>query len=404
MRLLAPLLLTISALSTSHAAEVPVRTPAIVNFKTCDKPEWPKEALRKEQTGTVILGFLIGEEGNVIDAIVHQSSGFPLLDEAALNGIKRCKFIPRKINNVSIGGWTRMQYVWVLETPANVKRTLADAEAYRTAALAGDTAALYKLARIYRDGVGVQHDYEHYAKLLRGAADRGNAEAEAELASNYFYGQAGIKKDTAQAMTWYQRAAAHDHAYSQLRIANVYNAPMATPAELAQAADWYRKAAEQGNQEAAYKLGLFYENGRGVAQDYAEAAVWYRKGADSGHPGASYGLGTLYLRGLGIERDPAQAAAWFSKAADKRLPPAEAALANLYFTALGTPRNDAEGVKYLRRAASASHLGAMRQLGQMLSEGDHMPADPAEGTVWLDKVARLNSPLTDNEALYFGDW
>lgn len=400
MRLLVPLLLTISALNATHAAEAPVKTPATVDFKTCDKPEWPKEALRKEQTGTVMLGFLIGEEGKVIDAVLYQSSGFPLLDEAALNGIKRCQFIPRKINGVGISSWTRMQYVWVLDTPEKVKRTLADAETYRTAALAGDTTALYKLARIFRDGVGIQHDNEHYSKLLRGAADRGNAEAEAELASNYFYGQAGIKKDTAQALAWYQRAATHGHAYAQLRIANVYNAPKATPAELAQAADWYRKAAEQGNQDAAYKLGLLYENGRGVAQDYAEAAAWYRKGAEGGDAAASYGLGTLYLRGLGVERDPVQAAAWFSKATGKRMPSAEAALANLYFTGSGMPQNDEEGVKYLRRAAIASNLGAMRQLGQMLSQGDHMRADPAEGAVWLDKVARLSGPLTETE----GDW
>lgn len=404
MRLLAPVLLTITALNASYAAEAPAKTPAAPDFKTCSKPEWPKEALRKEQTGTVTLGFLIGEDGKVADAIVRKSSGFPLLDEAAVNGIRSCQFIPQKLNGVSVSGWTRMQYVWTLDTPEIARRTVADAETYRAAALAGDAGALYKLARIYRDGVGVKHDNEHYAKLLRTAAANGHADAEAELASNYLYGQAGIPKDTAQAMAWYERAASHGHAYAQLRIANTYDTAKASPADLAQAADWYRKAAGQGNQDAAYKLGQFYEQGRGVAQDYAEAATWYRKGAEDGHAACSYGLGTLYLRGLGVERDPAQAALWLRKAADQRLPSAEAALANLYFSGNGIPQNDTEGVKYLRRAAVASNIGAMRQLGQVLSQGGGVAADPAEAAVWLDKAARLSSAMTESETLRFGDW
>lgn len=404
MRLLAPILLTISALNASYAAEAPVKTPATADFKTCNRPAWPKEALRKEQTGTVTLGFLVDEDGKVIDALVRKSSGFPLLDEAALHGVRSCRFIPQKLNGVSLSGWTTLQYVWTLDTPEIAKRTVADAETYRAAALAGDAGALYKLARIYRDGIGVKHDNEHYAKLLRTAAANGNAEAEAELAGNYLYGQAGIPKDTAQAMAWYQRAASHGHAYAQLRVANTYDRAKASPADLAQAADWYRKAAGQGNHDAAYKLGQFYEQGRGVAQDYAEAATWYRKGAEEGHAACSYGLGTLYLRGLGVERDPAQAALWLRKAADQRLPSAEAALANLYFSGTGMPQNDAEGVKYLRRAALASNIGAMRQLGQLLSQGSHLQADPAEAALWLDKAARLSSALTEGEASRLGDW
>lgn len=404
MRILAPLLLTITALNAAQAAEAPVKTPAVANFKTCDKPEWPKDALRKQQTGTVVLGFLVGEDGKVIDAVVLTSSGVESLDQAALTGVRRCQFRPPQLNGVSFSSWTRMQYVWTLDTPEIAKRTQAEAEAYRAAALAGDTGALYKLAKIFHTGVGVEHNLEHYGKLLRTAAEHGQADAEAELAGNYLNGQAGVAKDPAQAQTWYKRAAQHGNAYAQLRMANGLASAKATPADLALAADWYRKAAGQGNGEAAYKLGQLYQNGRGVAQDYAEAAVWYRKGAEAGYAAASYGLGNLYLQGQGVARDPAQAATWLGQAADKRQPSAEAALANLYFTGNGVPQNDAEGVKYLRRAAIASHPGAMRQLGQMLSQGTHMPADPAEAAIWQDKVARLAGVLTEDQAAHFADW
>src|SRR4051794_29852943 len=69
-------------------------TPARANFTTCAKPAWPKEALRKEQSGTVQLAFLIGADGAVKDSRVEKSSGFPLLDEAAQTRIMRCRFQP----------------------------------------------------------------------------------------------------------------------------------------------------------------------------------------------------------------------------------------------------------------------------------------------------------------------
>ena len=50
-----------------------VTAPAIVELRSCSKPEWPKEALRKEQTGTVTLAFLIGSDGKVKDAKVLKS-------------------------------------------------------------------------------------------------------------------------------------------------------------------------------------------------------------------------------------------------------------------------------------------------------------------------------------------
>ncbi|NVM77014.1 TonB family protein [Duganella sp. SG902] len=116
MRIFAPLLLTITALNAAQAAEAPVKTAAVANFKTCDKPEWPKDALRKQQTGTVVLGFLIGDDGKVIDAVVLTSSGVESLDQAALTGVRRCQFRPPQLNGASFSSWTRMQYVWTLDT------------------------------------------------------------------------------------------------------------------------------------------------------------------------------------------------------------------------------------------------------------------------------------------------
>ena len=81
---------------------------------------------------------------------------------------------------------------------------------------------------------------------VRALADKGDAEAQAELGDRYRVGNAGLGKDEVEA------------------------------------ANWYRKAAEQGNAKGQRKLGMAYAIGLGLAKDEAEAVKWFRKAADQG--------------------------------------------------------------------------------------------------------------------------
>ncbi|WP_245965098.1 energy transducer TonB [Trinickia dinghuensis] len=57
------------------------------------RPEYPAKAKRLEQEGTVVVKLTIGTDGAVKAAHVAQSSGYPLLDDAALVSIRagRCQ-------------------------------------------------------------------------------------------------------------------------------------------------------------------------------------------------------------------------------------------------------------------------------------------------------------------------
>jgi protein TonB len=92
-----------------------VHIPAVADFSTCAKPEWPKSSLRNEETGTVTLSFLIGVDGHVADSKVVKSSGFRELDKAAVNGISKCRFKPGLTDGKPEQAWMQMQYVWTLE-------------------------------------------------------------------------------------------------------------------------------------------------------------------------------------------------------------------------------------------------------------------------------------------------
>jgi periplasmic protein TonB len=103
---------------TAPAATAPaksVHVPAVADFSTCAKPEWPKSSLRNEETGTVTLSFLIGLDGRVADSKIVKSSGFRDLDKAAVGGISKCKFKPGMTDGRPEQAWMQMQYVWTLE-------------------------------------------------------------------------------------------------------------------------------------------------------------------------------------------------------------------------------------------------------------------------------------------------
>lgn len=92
-----------------------VRTAAVVDANTCEKPAYPASSLRANETGTVRLSFLIDTNGKVLDSKVDRSSGSRRLDEAARAGLSLCKFRPATVNGKPERTWGRIEYVWKLE-------------------------------------------------------------------------------------------------------------------------------------------------------------------------------------------------------------------------------------------------------------------------------------------------
>jgi protein TonB len=55
---------------------------------------FPAEAVKRKQQGTVYVTFVLARDGTVLDAKIQRSSGFPLLDEAALDMLHRASPVP----------------------------------------------------------------------------------------------------------------------------------------------------------------------------------------------------------------------------------------------------------------------------------------------------------------------
>lgn len=67
-------------------------------------PEYPSMSRRRGEQGRVTLKVLVNINGEPESVQLDKSSGFDLLDKAALNAVKNWKFIPAKSNHQSVFG------------------------------------------------------------------------------------------------------------------------------------------------------------------------------------------------------------------------------------------------------------------------------------------------------------
>ena len=113
----APAITTPTAPAAPVAPAAPaVRTGAAIQAGAfCAKPDYPSASRRLEEEGTVLLKFLIGVDGKVLQADIEKSSGFARLDEAARNALSKCQFRPGTVDGKPEQSWVTIKYTWRLE-------------------------------------------------------------------------------------------------------------------------------------------------------------------------------------------------------------------------------------------------------------------------------------------------
>src|SRR5690606_7339835 len=87
--------------ATPASAAGQMGSAVLANADGCAKPDYPLNAARNGDTGTVTLALLVGPDGRVQDARVQKTSGHRELDRAALNALSLCQFKPAMNNGVA---------------------------------------------------------------------------------------------------------------------------------------------------------------------------------------------------------------------------------------------------------------------------------------------------------------
>ena len=204
----------------------------------------------------------------------------------------------------------------------------------RSFAEAGDAEAQLNLGRMCEEGRGVDRDEAEAECWLRRAAAQGDAEAKLllkrkegergdlqaqwELALIYLDGQ-GVSKDEAEAAHWLGLAAQQGHVEAQFRLGQLLIHGASTVRDSVNGAQWLLSAARLRSQSAARELGDLYREGIGVKADDIEAARWWRQAAEQGDPAAQYKVGMMFLEGPPILAEGAAALVWLLKAPSRRI-------------------------------------------------------------------------------------
>jgi uncharacterized protein len=189
---------------------------------------------------------------------------------------------------------------------------------YRMGASAGNLNATTALALALIEGRGATKDEQEGLRLLRAAAEKDNHEALHRLGVILSQGKLAAK-DTAEATRLLTRAAEAGHVSSMLDLAALYNSAEAGAGDPVKAAFWYKRAADLGNSAGMVNLGFMHQQGKGVERNDITAVALYRRAAAEGNSTGIHNLAAMLDSGRGVPRkDPEQAAELMLRALEMR--------------------------------------------------------------------------------------
>ena len=229
-------------------------------------------------------------------------------------------------------------------------------------------------------------------KIMR-LAEKGDAQAQMELADAYFNGKGGLKRSFQDAVVWLEKAAEAGDVNAQYQIAQCYMEGKGVAKSEEKGVEWLTKVAEGGNADAQRQLALCYRDGRGVAQSNEKYFFWIEKVADGEKPETQLDLAKAYYVGDGVKKDLNKARFWAEKSSAKGNLEAEYLLAKWAYEA--SP-NSPDALQKLMKVAEKGNPEAQNAIGQAYLNGKGVTKSEEKAIEWLEKAAAKGSA----EALY----
>ena len=103
------------AITAETSPAPPVQETANMTVSRRVDPVYPPASRRLGEEGTGLFRVLVDEKGKPTQVEVLKSSGFPRLDEAAMNAIRKWSFKPAMQSSQPVRSWTRVQVAFQLQ-------------------------------------------------------------------------------------------------------------------------------------------------------------------------------------------------------------------------------------------------------------------------------------------------
>lgn len=344
------------------------------------------------------------------------------------------------LNKVAVAGNAEAQiqmgdHLYKVDGTENDKDCKKAFEWYMKAAKKNNDVAYERIARAYKNGIGVKEDLDKAYEWYDKAANEGNAEAQIEMGDRlYKIDGSEDDEDCKKAFEWYMQAAEQKNNIAYMRIARAYRAGTGVKEDLNEAYEWYDKAAKDGNIRGVFQVGECYYFGRGVEEDDGMAVELFRQAAEKDQPDACNRLGQCYEYGYGIDKDIDEAERWYkrteeldelgsgwiqlklgtfyeytkkdyesayqwyNKAAAMGNSAGQCRFATCFQWGKGTEKNYVEAVKWYECAIENGSVSAMFYLGQCYELGIGVEKNNQIAFEWYKKAADADEP--DEDACY----
>lgn len=90
-------------------------TEAKPNYLRNPAPAYPREARQQGWEGVIVIKVVVNQSGYPTQIDKEETSGFDVLDESALNAVRKWKFMPAKIGSIPIQSIVRIPIKFKLE-------------------------------------------------------------------------------------------------------------------------------------------------------------------------------------------------------------------------------------------------------------------------------------------------
>jgi protein TonB len=104
-----------NAITAETSPSPPVAETANMKVNHRVDPVYPASSRRAGEQGTGLFRVLVDQKGRPQDVQVMKSTGFPKLDQAALEAIRKWAFSPAMQNGQAVQSWTRVQVAFQLQ-------------------------------------------------------------------------------------------------------------------------------------------------------------------------------------------------------------------------------------------------------------------------------------------------
>jgi periplasmic protein TonB len=102
--------------SPAHSGEPIVQARFDADYLNNPAPAYPPVSKRLRERGTVVLKVLVRPDGGSDSVLVHSTSGSRRLDDAAVEAVKRWRFVPAKRGIETVASWVLVPVVFTLRT------------------------------------------------------------------------------------------------------------------------------------------------------------------------------------------------------------------------------------------------------------------------------------------------